>query len=102
IRRNQLEAEKTIIKDFKQISNLVGNKLRLELDIINNTRCSVCELDPVTKTSTNIKCPACGGSGYVVSSKRLILPGFVESNRRNEEHQPPGVTITETMRVYIE
>ena len=38
----------------------------------------------------------------MASSIRLILPGFVESSRRNEEHQPPGVIITETMRVYIE
>ena len=102
MRRSELEAEKTIAKDFKTISSLVGNKLRIELEIISRVQCSTCEFDPVKKTSTDIKCPACGGSGYTGSSKRLIIPGFVESKGREEDHDPSGVTTRETLRVYIE
>jgi ribosomal protein L37AE/L43A len=100
--RQDFEAERTILNDFKNISSQIGRKVRIELEIISSVNCSLCVLDPVSRTSTNIKCTGCGGTGYVNSSKRVIVNGWIASQADKFDKSEPGITISNTSNVYFD
>lgn len=100
--RRDLEPERSIVKDFKNVSGLVGRKVRVELDIVNSTRCGSCTFDPVSKMSTNIKCPVCGGTGYTTTAKRVLLPAWISTDKKLYPKEDPGITDTHTTTLYIQ
>ena len=89
-------------RDIREMEKTLGKQSRVQVIVESSSDCPDCNFNPVTKQSTDAKCQTCGGRGRVYSSKRIVLPAFVQRRRIRDTSISGGINLEGEIQLYVD